>query len=508
MGRTRLALLSCLALGLLAAAPIAQAQSPQPRIVGGDTTTIEQYPWQVALVFDERFGGNDFQRQFCGGALLTARIVQTAAHCVFDGDPDPADNTSLDPNDLDVVLGRTTLSGSGGDELNVKGDVVGGGVYIEPSYNPVTQQNDFAWIVLAADANVASPAIETIDVAGGDEDPVWSTGRQSQVTGWGDTSFGGSQSDTLRVATVPVVSDATCGHPDVYGLEFFATSMVCAGYLAGGVDSCQGDSGGPMQAPLNGGGFRLVGLVSWGDGCAGANAPGVQSRIADYPTLQDKIDQIETAEGITEAELVIGTGGAPPPVTNDLFSAALNLGSGTNLITATTNVDATKETGEPTHAGNPGGHSLWHTWTAPGDGTTSVNLCGSDFEFDTLLAVYVGGDITALTLVASNDDSAGCGADGAQSSLSFPATAGTTYRIAVDGAFDGVAADTGRMELRLVHQAQGGGSGGGSEGAQPVQATTISPIPTANDPFSKCHKLKSKKKRKRCFRKVRASLGR
>ena len=119
MGRIRLALLSCLAL-VLTAVPAAQAQSPQPRIVGGQTTTVEQYPWQAALVFDERFGGNDFQRQFCGGALLTARIVQTAAHCVFDGDPDPRDNTSFDPNDLDVVLGRTTLTSGDGQQLDVK----------------------------------------------------------------------------------------------------------------------------------------------------------------------------------------------------------------------------------------------------------------------------------------------------------------------------------------------------------------------------------------------------
>jgi subtilisin family serine protease len=122
------------------------------------------------------------------------------------------------------------------------------------------------------------------------------------------------------------------------------------------------------------------------------------------------------------------TGTGPPPPggpANDAFANG-ELLSGTSGSTAGTTVDATKETGEPNHAGNPGGHSVWYRWTAPASGLLTVNLAGSDF--DTLLAVYTGTAVNALTSRAANDDFGG-----PQSRLSVKVTAGSTYRIAVDG---------------------------------------------------------------------------
>ena len=91
------------------------------------------------------------------------------------------------------------------------------------------------------------------------------------------------------------------------------------------------------------------------------------------------------------------------------------------------NTEATKEPGEPNHAGNPGGHSVWYSWTAPYAGRATFSTCYSDF--DTLLAVYTGDQVDNLQQVASDDN--GCGN---QSQVSFMTAAGTTYRIAVDGA--------------------------------------------------------------------------
>ena len=136
------------------------------RVVGGETATIDEYPWQVAVVISPaESGGNAFQRQFCGGVLVTPRIVLTAAHCVQDTDPDLPDDPSgdatprIDPDDVDVVLGRTTLSSSAGEEKAVLAVDFQSADDPHPSppapaYNPVTLQNDVAYLVLRGLATV------------------------------------------------------------------------------------------------------------------------------------------------------------------------------------------------------------------------------------------------------------------------------------------------------------------------------------------------------------------
>lgn len=115
---------------------------------------------------------------------------------------------------------------------------------------------------------------------------------------------------------------------------------------------------------------------------------------------------------------------APP--SNDNFANSIAL-AGSAPTTTSSNVSATKENGEPNHAGNNGGSSVWWRWTAPANGYASVSTAGS--TFDTLLAVYTGTAVNNLTLVASNDQANG----GAQSQVAFAVTSGVIYRIAVDG---------------------------------------------------------------------------
>jgi Subtilase family/Domain of unknown function DUF11 len=92
------------------------------------------------------------------------------------------------------------------------------------------------------------------------------------------------------------------------------------------------------------------------------------------------------------------------------------------------NYVSNKEAGEPNHAGNAGGRSVWATWTAPASGLMTFDTHGS--TFDTLLAVYTGSSVSALTQVAANDDD---GSGGGASGVSFAAVSGTTYKIAIDG---------------------------------------------------------------------------
>ena len=118
---------------------------------------------------------------------------------------------------------------------------------------------------------------------------------------------------------------------------------------------------------------------------------------------------------------------APP--FNDNFNSAAPLGSITNsrVTTAVNNVDATKEAGEPNHAGNIGGKSLWWKWTPTS--ATPITLTTDGSAFDTLLAVYTGTSLNNLVLVVSDDDSAGNYA----SRVTFTPVLNTTYYVAVDG---------------------------------------------------------------------------
>src|SRR5207247_3218907 len=112
---------------------------------------------------------------------------------------------------------------------------------------------------------------------------------------------------------------------------------------------------------------------------------------------------------------------------NDAFANGQSLSASTGSVTGN-NVGATKETGEPNHAGDSGGHSVWYRWTAPASTPVTIDTIGS--SFDTLLGVYTGSSVTSLTTITSNDD---ISTTTKQSRLSFSPVAGTTYQIAVDG---------------------------------------------------------------------------
>jgi trypsin len=295
MGRLSLTILGALVAVLLFVPAGAAAQtdsSAEPRIVGGHPVSIAQYPWQAALFVDDE--------QLCGGSLLTTRIVLTAAHCVFDTDPncliscsisDPGgDGTArLDPNDGAVMLGSTTLNGPQSAFV---------GVAFRSSYNPNFRpgvpQNDVGYLVLAA------PSGQTpIKIAASDEGALWDAGSPVDISGWGETEAG-PPPNTLHAATVQVIDDGTCSAD--YGANFDRNTMICAGFQQGGVDSCSGDSGGPLQAPLATGGYRLVGITSWGEGCADPGHPGVYARIAQStvlgPQIAADVAGLETAFGI------------------------------------------------------------------------------------------------------------------------------------------------------------------------------------------------------------------
>lgn len=133
----------------------------------------------------------------------------------------------------------------------------------------------------------------------------------------------------------------------------------------------------------------------------------------------------DSRNGITKPRLDLLAAQGPPA--NNTFTAAVTL-TGNAGQTTGWNYNATAQSGEPVHAATGGGKSVWWQWTAATSGTVTVDTHGSDF--DSVLAVYTGAAVNALTSIASNDND---GAVGSVSGLSFHADAGITYRIAVDG---------------------------------------------------------------------------
>lgn len=283
-----------------AAARSSRSHRASPRIIGGSKATVAQYPWQASLTYNlENDASSGYGRHLCGASLVTPTLAVTAAHCLYDEGFPPAGNFSM-------ITGRTRLSTSEGQESAVADYYVFTDASNNALYNPATQRWDVAIVKLAA----PSPGTP-IQVAGADERALWTTGREVVVSGWGRTSEDGGESDTLRAVTVSIVDDGSCAGS--YGGAAQVDVMVCAGAAEAGRDSCEGDSGGPLVAPTADGWFRLVGVVSFGRGCAHPEFPGVYARVADDPIRSALRNAVLGLEGVD----VVGSGatpGAVPPM--------------------------------------------------------------------------------------------------------------------------------------------------------------------------------------------------
>lgn len=231
-------------------------------VVGGHPAHTALAPWAVALASRERFGGAR-SGQFCGGVVVGPTTVLTAAHCMS---RDVLGVDWREVGDLRVIIGRDDLRGSGGVEMAPRW------VWVNPSYDQVDRAGDVAVLTLAQPL----PRIYGVAMAA-EGDAAYQPGARAAVYGWGDTRGNGSYASTLRATRLQVLPDMTCedAYPGGAEGEYRSDSMMCAGLPDGGRDACQGDSGGPLIAR-----GKLVGLVSWGSGCAEPGRPGVYTRIS------------------------------------------------------------------------------------------------------------------------------------------------------------------------------------------------------------------------------------
>ncbi|UNI24641.1 Trypsin [Purpureocillium takamizusanense] len=222
-------------------------------IVGGELARPGEFPYIVSL--------SNGKSQFCGGALLNANTVLTAAHCSQD------EKASA----VRVRAGSLTWA-SGGTSVGVSS------IFIHPNYDSNTTDNDVALWNLSTPIQ-ASSTIGYAKLPEPESDPT--PDSIATIAGWGDLASGDDSPPPaeLRKVSVPVVSRETCrADLEHYG-DVVTDNMFCAGLKEGGKDSCQGDSGGPIVDQATG---ALIGLVSWGEGCARASSPGVYVRLGNF----------------------------------------------------------------------------------------------------------------------------------------------------------------------------------------------------------------------------------
>jgi len=255
------------------------------RIVGGEVATSFDHEFVVAIFKNGHF--------FCGGSLIEKDWVLTAAHCLED----------TDPRDYAVSSWRHTLSTPigerppvylrPGDDHSECADVVRVAEVIPHlGYDSTFVTNDIALIRLERSVRCADRIpMAIIDRGEG------RTGETLTIAGWGalyygdfDETRGAVAPGVLHEAEIDRFAQGTCsellcplgswGPP----CHFTPGPQMCAGKLMGGVDACSGDSGGPLFRPPVPPNDRptLVGITSWGYGCAEPATPGVYTRVAYY----------------------------------------------------------------------------------------------------------------------------------------------------------------------------------------------------------------------------------
>lgn len=233
------------------------------RIIGGGEAKEDRFSYAVSLHTE----GNIFQpgSHFCGASLIARDMVISAAHCAG--------------GSYDAIIGRHDHGDRDGETVDVVAE------YTHPSYSKNTNNYDVMVLKLARPTEAV---VTPVKINSSGSTP--STNAAVTVVGWGVTEWG-STSDELKEVEVTVVSEQSCrsSYYKSYGYNAITDAMLCA--ADPGEDSCQGDSGGPLVVKgTNAEEDLLVGVVSWGQGCAEDNFPGVYTRVSSaYDWIRDTV---------------------------------------------------------------------------------------------------------------------------------------------------------------------------------------------------------------------------
>jgi trypsin len=227
--------------------------APAYAVVGGKAVRSGGYPFVVAV-------GNT-TGTYCGGTLIAPNVVLTAAHCITER------RTALTQLRVLVASSRLRTDLATEDATHVLGVTA---VYVHPKFSEQSMHYDAALLIL--DHPISS--VRTPEMA--EASPL--AGATVSAAGWGETAEGGRTSPGhLRSVVLKVGTLSACRRGNAVLGEYFPPSMMCASNP--GRDTCSGDSGGPLVSTINGH-TVLVGITSFGYGCAHENHPGVYTRVS------------------------------------------------------------------------------------------------------------------------------------------------------------------------------------------------------------------------------------
>ncbi|XP_072024562.1 uncharacterized protein [Amphiura filiformis] len=259
------------------------------KIVGGRISEHGQSPWMAML------WSNALRKPVCGGVLLNQRWIVTAGHCFSD----PMVLNSSDTDSFEVRLGEHSTTEDDGTEVIVGLKTV----IINPNFDKNNYDSDIALLNLRKPVTYTdyiSPLCLPNKIQ---SQTLVRAGKKGFVTGWGDIVENGDYSRELKRVRLSIVDQQSC--VDAHARYEITDNMFCA--EANGRDACKGDSGGPF-AVKDGSQWYLVGLVSWGIGCARLQVPGVYTRVQRYRQWIDDVidDEMDICEDLRE-DLVLKT---------------------------------------------------------------------------------------------------------------------------------------------------------------------------------------------------------
>ncbi|KAE8578207.1 hypothetical protein XENTR_v10023400 [Xenopus tropicalis] len=235
------------------------------RIVGGNNAVFGEWPWQVSIVYQNS--------HICGGSLVSSNWVVSAAHCF---------PRSYKIENMQVLLGCFALMNLTSDAVIIRVKRV----ITYPLYTGEGSSGDIAMVEMESPVTYSSYILPICIPLTNEDFP---SGKMCWVTGWGNIQSDVSLSPPypLQEVEVPLVNASSCDTMYHYNSDLNPATqlvhddMICAGYPEGQKDACQGDSGGPL-ACKSGNYWFLTGIVSWGDGCAQPNRPGVYTKVSSF----------------------------------------------------------------------------------------------------------------------------------------------------------------------------------------------------------------------------------